>query len=212
MSKIRIGLLAVLGLAALLPSARATSLVFDLGGCSGCPPGPYGTITLTQTAPNVVDVVEQLAPNVFADTGAGTALGYTLDATATTSISGLSSGFAAAGSQTFAGFGTFPSTINCTGCGNGTSPPQYNYLSFTLTGTNGADPLDLADFIPNSMGFYFASDIGVTSNGTVVWTGNVGATSGGGGGGGSVPEPRTYLLLGAGLIGLSLLKRKLRIA
>jgi len=195
-------------MAALLPFARADIIVYDLtsAGCSGCPSGTFGTITVSSGATsNILTVVESLAPNVFANTGAGAALGYTPSEIAAVSL--LSSGFATGGSETLSTFGTFSNTINCTGCGSGTSPPNYSYLSFTLTGAGGSS---LA-LIANSLGYFFASDIGVkNADGTVVWTGNVGVLGGGGGGGGGqTPEPATYLLLGTGLVGLSILKRKM---
>ena len=207
MYRVRWGGLAIIAMGAALQCANASAVVYNLGSCSGCPAGPYGTITVTQIGVDTVSVSEQLAPNVFADTGAGAALGYTLSLAVT--ISSLSSGFTAAGSQTFAGFGTFGSSIDCTGCGNGTSPPTYNALSFTLTGTG----LTTSSFLANSLGYVFASDIGIKDgSGNVIWTGNVGATGGGGGGGGGgqIPEPATYLLLGSGLIALPAVRRKIR--
>lgn len=206
MLKVPVGVLAVLGMAALLSPARA-DIIYTLtdDGCGGCPPGPFGTITLSQLGVDQVSVTEALAPNVFADTGAGAALGYTLTMAAT--VSNLSAGFTAAGAQTFAGFGVFPSTIVCSGCGAGTSPPNYSSLSFVLTGSG----LTPSSFVANSLGYFFASDIGVkNSSGNVIWTGNVGAkgAGGGGGGGGQTPEPAAGLLLGTGLVGLLAVKRR----
>lgn len=213
MLKLRYALLATFTLAALLPSARA-SIVYTItaDGCGACPPGPYGTITLTQTGTNTVSVVESLSPNVFANTGAGASLGYNLDTTATVSNLLPAGVFATGSGETLSTFGVFTSTIICTGCGSGSSPPQYSTLSFTLTGT-GSTLLTTSDFVANLAGYFFVSDIGVKDlSGNVIWTGNLGSKGpggGGGGGGGAIPEPTTLLLMGGGLVGISLLKRKL---
>lgn len=210
MPKVRWGFLAVCGLAALLPAARADIIIFTLtaAGCGGCPSGPFGTITVSQLGLDHVSVVESLAPNVFANTGAGNALGYTLDVSATVSNLLPAGVFTAGGPDSFPPLGAFGSTIVCSGCGSGTGPPQYSSLSFTLTGSG----LTPANFVANSLGYFFASDIGVkNSDGTVIWTGNVGATDGGGGGGGGggqTPEPATYVMLGGGVLGVWALKAR----
>lgn len=140
-----------MGVAALVPIANATTITYDLtvNGCSsGCGSGPYGSIPLNELSPTMVSVTETLAPNeIFAVSGAGAALGYTLDAAGTTTISGLSTGFTSGGSVTFSGLGSFGNTVVCSDCGNGTSPPQYSGpVTFTLTNTSG---LTISDFVAN---------------------------------------------------------------
>ena len=70
--KRRIGLLAVLGLLAIVPAAHANLMsTLTVNGCSsGCGSGPFGTVAVTQIDSNTVKVVLTLAANeVFAVSG-----------------------------------------------------------------------------------------------------------------------------------------------
>jgi len=95
-------------------------------------------------------------------------------------ISGLSAGFTAGTTlATASTFGSFTNSVICTGCGNGGSRPIYTPLSFVVTAVDGT--LTLNDFIANSKGYLFASDI----LGTNRKTGNVAALA---------PQPGTESL------------------
>ena len=195
---------ALVCLATLVPSAHADLMsTLTVNGCSsGCGSGPYGTVSVTSVDNNTVQVTLTLSSlEIFAKSGAGSPFGYNLDKSATLVAGSLTTGFATAGSKGFAGgLGTFTSTLTCTGCGNGTSPPQISGpVSFQLFNATG---LTSDDFVANAAGYFFGADVGVeNASGTVVGTGVVGAnsvtttTS-------AVPEPGSVILFGTMLTGL----------
>jgi hypothetical protein len=194
------------------PANATPTLTFSLtedgctGGCSSDPNFVFGTITLTQNGVHSVIVSEILSANVaFVGTGAGDALEFNIASSVQRpiTISNLPSGYVqVTGTDSASTFGSFGFGITCdsNGCGPGGSHTLPGPLTFTTTDSSN---LNTTDFIGNTGGFFFASDVIGPSG----YTGNVAAR-----GSDPVPEPITLSLLGTGLIGLSITRRKRSVA
>jgi PEP-CTERM motif-containing protein len=200
--------MAAIALMAVGAAGTANATVFNLTSdhCTGtCGTGPFGNITLIQNGANVDVTVHLNSPNFFVTTGAGdgqvflfNAVGVVLgDITIDAHVPVLA---AATGAFGNGGVGTFAFGINCPGCGNG-APDSFNTnIVFHVANATIADLT-----APNASGNIFVADIfssnlnGLNGNGN---TGLVDASIPG------VPEPITSGLVGTGLIGLFLLRRR----
>lgn len=203
--RLKLILLAVLALGSGLPAlADEYSLTIDhcTGGC-GAP--PFGTVDVTQVAPDTVEVdVSLTSGDKFVKTGFPGSFAFDLVGNPAISVTDLTAGWSLlsvnAGSLHFDGFGSLEYALVCTVCGNGASHPFAGPISFDVTATG----LTSANFQELSSGgsaqAYFVADIrGTTGN-----TGPVGATLITT----SAPEPATLGLMILGLAGTMLLRHR----
>ena len=199
--------------------ATPTTAQFSLDvNSSCCGPAPYGTVSLTQNGTHEVDFsVSLFDPNMFVFTGQAGAFTFDLNIAPsnlliTLSADSISAGFSSTvvggtpQAEHMAGFGKFNYAIQ--GDENhtqGGSTPIGQLLTFSVV--DNSAPISISDFEFNStggMGSYFAADIlnkpalGTPSTGFVGTDDRAQVT----------PEPATFLIAGAGLLGVGLFRRK----
>src|ERR1051325_8117265 len=194
----------------LASTARANMIfVLDQGG-SCCGSGLFATVTLKDIDANTIQVTETLSSGeIFTVTGAGNSLAFNVDKSFTYVPGSLTPGFSTGVNDTSSPFGAFSSFVTCSDssvCGTGASVPHFSGpLTFTISSITG---LSDNDFVANSGGYYFASDIGIPSASGIYTTGNVAAILGTPQTPTSTPEPGSMALLGLGLLGASWFGRK----
>ena len=199
---------AMLAVLAVAPALNAASITYTLtqDGCSGgCGASPFGTITLTDQGSGstaTVLVTETLAAGErFAGTGAGQALEFNVTGSNIT-ITNITANFVVGPAPATAStFGTFLYSVSCGTCVGGQAGNPAGPLSFTVGSSSGG--ITISNFIANSGGYFFSSDI-VGASGNPPPTGNVAAI----GNTSSVPEPISSALVGGGLLSLFLLRRR----
>ena len=192
--------------------AVAQSATYSLNSTevSAFSPGPYGSVTLTQSNSNVLVSVALNSGFNFVNTGSHSIFSFNLgrdssasDITGITFANGLGGSFNGVSGTSNPSFSTFSYEINCSSkCANGGSGGGYvDPLNFTVTNAK------VSEFGQLSTGHgtaaYFAADV-INLHGD---TGAIGATFAGTVS--AVPEPDTYamLLAGLGLIGFTARRR-----
>jgi hypothetical protein len=191
------------GLLALVGQAHA-SLVVNLNTsdpAAGLPSGTLATVTVTNfTSGLVFGVTVDVAPITgvnFVNTG-GDHTPFVFNVNSQLFVlSGLNAPFTYPGGTTDTPWGTFTNGVNMTGQ-NGLPGSNHGPIDFTLTG------ITEANFVPNSLGYIFAADLGITADSA--FFGQTGAVTGVS----AVPEVSTWAMMILGFLGVGFMAYRRR--
>jgi hypothetical protein len=193
--------LAVCGLGVIAATAPAEALLFELTSdhCTGgCGTPPFGTVDVVQNGANVDITVSLAAGYSYVQTGAADDQAFKFngvdvvlgDITVDAHVPAL---VAATGAFNGNGTGEFDFGINCPTCATGGAGAFTGDIVFHVANATIGDLT-----VANNLGNLFVADV-LAPNGN---TGPVDVS------GAPVPEPATLFLIGTGMVGIGMWRRK----